>query len=195
MDNKNVIFITGTPCTGKTTLSKNLVNRLANHYNVKLISFNDFAFENDLILGTDEDKDYKIVDIENLDPLLNREISDFFATESSKPPFVIVEGHLAHLCSNSFHVCVLRLNPHILKERLSKRDYSHLKIKENLEAECLGVCSVEAYEKHKNNISEIDTSNMSQEEIVKIIFSILFNNKSYPVGSVDYLNYITELNL
>ena len=192
MDN-NIIFISGTPCTGKTTLSKNLANKLTD-YNVKLISINDFAFSHDLILGIDEDKGYKIVDIENLDPILNKEIMEFISTESDKPPFVIVEGHLSHLCSTTGHVCILRLNPDLLKERLSKRNYSTLKINENLEAECLGVCSVEAYE-HQSNVSEIDTSNLSSDELVDVVCSILFDNKSYPLGSVDYLNYITELNL
>lgn len=58
----NTIFISGTPCTGKTTVSEALFNRLNNedHYDVKLVKANDLAFDNDLILGDDPDKAYKV---------------------------------------------------------------------------------------------------------------------------------------
>ena len=59
---KNTIFITGTPCTGKTTVSEVLSEKL----NCKLIKINDLAIENDYVLGIDEDKGYKIIDIEAL---------------------------------------------------------------------------------------------------------------------------------
>ena len=52
------IFITGTPCTGKTTLASKL--------NGHLIKINDIAIEHDFVLGIDEDKGYKVIDIEKL---------------------------------------------------------------------------------------------------------------------------------
>ena len=56
------IFISGTPCTGKTTVSELLASRL----NCKLIKINDLAIENDFVLGIDEDKGYKVIDIDAL---------------------------------------------------------------------------------------------------------------------------------
>mgnify|MGYP002509030471 CR=1 FL=1 len=59
-----VIFISGTPCTGKTTVATELNEFLSdNGLDSKLIKINDFAFENDLVLGEDPDKFYKVIDI------------------------------------------------------------------------------------------------------------------------------------
>ena len=61
-----IIFITGTPCVGKTTIASNLVDNLSNDFNTKLIKINDLAIENDFVLGIDDEKGYKIIDIEQL---------------------------------------------------------------------------------------------------------------------------------
>ena len=56
---------------------------------------------------------------------------------------------------------VLRVRPEILRLRLEKRDYSELKVRENLEAEAMGVCTAEAYDIYGENISEIDASDLT----------------------------------
>ena len=43
----NVIFISGTPCTGKTTVSELLSEKLG----WNLVKINDLAISNDLVLG------------------------------------------------------------------------------------------------------------------------------------------------
>ena len=54
------IFISGTPCTGKTTVSKVLYNKLKLKNDVKLIHVNDLVdLNNNLVLGFDTKKDYK----------------------------------------------------------------------------------------------------------------------------------------
>ena len=149
----NVIFISGTPCTGKTTVSE----RLAEKLNWELVKVNDLAISNNLVLGIDEDKGYKIIDIDALNELLSDIIS--------KTDNLIVEGHLSHLCEGADKMIVLRLNPSILKNRLEERNYSESKIQENLEAEALAVCSAEAYEIYGDKTNEIDASDKSVEEI------------------------------
>ena len=119
--------------TGDSNLSDN-------GFDSKLIKINDFAFENDLVLGEDPDKLYKVIDIDGLNESLNEEI------DKSSDCVLIVEGHLSHLCEGADKMIVLRLNPSILKNRLEERNYSESKIQENLEAEALAVCSAEAYE-------------------------------------------------
>ena len=52
------IFITGTPCVGKTTLASRL--------NGRLIKINDLAISHGFVLGIDENKGYKVIDIEKL---------------------------------------------------------------------------------------------------------------------------------
>ena len=90
-----VIFISGTPCTGKTTVAIELNDYLSdNGFNSKLIKINDFAIENDLVLGEDPDKFYKVIDIDKLNDCLNGEINNFLSTDTNGSiKVLIVEGH------------------------------------------------------------------------------------------------------
>ena len=188
-----VIFISGTPCTGKTTVSIELNDYLSdNGFNSKLIKINDFAFENDLVLGEDPDKSYKVIDIDKLNDCLNKEINDFkssYGNNQNEISVLIVEGHLSHLCEGADKMIVLRLNPSILKERLEKRNYAESKIQENLESEALAVCSAEAYEIYGDNGSEIDVSDKSIEEVRDLILEIATDDFESPLGSIDFMEW------
>ena len=180
-----VIFISGTPCTGKTTVASDLNDYLSsNGFHSRLIKVNDFAIENDLVLGEDPDKLYKVIDIDGLNESLNEEI------DQNSNCILIVEGHLSHLCEGADKMIVLRLNPSILKGRLEERNYSASKIQENLEAEALAVCSAEAYEIYGDEVSEIDASDKSIEEIRDLILDIATDNLECPVGSIDYMEWL-----
>ena len=182
-----VIFISGTPCTGKTTVANDLNEYLSdNGFDSKLIKINDFAFENDLVIGEDPDKFYKVIDIDGLNDCLNEEITQISNS------ILIVEGHLSHLCEGADKMIVLRLNPSILKDRLEERNYSESKIQENLEAEALAVCSVEAYEIYGDKTNEIDASDKSVEEIRDLIIAIAADKMECPVGSIDFMEWILE---
>ena len=176
---KKTIFITGTPCTGKTTVSEVLSNRLG----CKLIKINDLAIENDFVLGIDEDKGYKVIDID----ALNEKVSDIIA-ESDE--LIIFEGHLAHLCSGADKVIVLRVHPDILRTRLEGRNYSDSKIRENLEAEAMGVCTAEAFDEYGDRISEIDVSDLSVDEAVDLIGDVILDEVDFPVGEVDFMGWL-----
>lgn len=176
---KNTIFITGTPCTGKTTVSEVLSEKL----NCRLIKINDLAIENDYVLGIDEDKGYKIIDIDALNDKVSQIIRD-------SDELIIFEGHLAHLCSGADKVIVLRVHPEILRKRLEERDYSESKIQENLEAEAMGVCTAEAFDEYGNMISEIDVGELSIDEIVDLIDDVISDKKEFPVGEVDFMEWL-----
>lgn len=209
--NNQVIYISGTPCTGKTTVSTKLNDYLKeNNFNTCFIKINDLAIEKDLVLGEDPDKFYKVIDIDKLNLILNEEIDDFLnkssnsdcpdsslesSSESSSvgssesSNIVIVEGHLSHLCEGADKMIILRLNPKELESRLKGRDYSDSKINENLEAEALAVCSAEAYEIYGGNASEIDTTNKSIEEVIDMIINIISGQLESPVGSIDFMDW------
>ena len=176
---KNTIFITGTPCTGKTTVSEVLSEKL----NCRLIKINDLAIENDYVLGIDEDKGYKIIDIDALNDKVSQIIRD-------SDELIIFEGHLAHLCSGADRVIVLRVHPEILRKRLEERDYSESKIRENLEAEAMGVCTAEAFDEYGDRISEIDVGELSIDEIVDLIDDVISDKKEFPVGEVDFMEWL-----
>ena len=189
-----VIFISGTPCTGKTTVANDLNDYLSgNGFNSKLIKINDFAIENDLVLGEDPDKFYKVIDVDKLNDCLNNEINDFLSEDSDNSiKVLIVEGHLSHLCEGADKMIILRLNPSILKNRLEERNYSESKIQENLEAEALAVCSAEAYEIYGEMASEIDVTNQSIEETRDSILAIASNNLECPLGSIDFMEWLLK---
>lgn len=175
----NIIFISGTPCTGKTTISEVLSEKL----NWNLVKINDFAISNNLVLGIDEEKGYKIIDIENLNTSLQNIIS--------KEENLIVEGHLSHLCFGADKMIVLRCRPEILEERLSARNYSSSKIRENLEAEAMGVCSAEAYEIYnRGNLFELDVSDLSVIEIVSILLDVISGEKTLNFGEIDFMDWL-----
>ena len=176
---KKTIFITGTPCTGKTTVSEILSDKLG----CKLIKINDLAIENDFVLGIDDEKGYKVIDIDALDEKVSQIISD-------SDELIVFEGHLAHLCSGADKVIVLRVRPEVLKSRLEGRDYSEAKIRENLEAEARGVCTAEAYDIYGEEVSEIDVTDLSVDEIVEILIDVIDGRKSFDVGQIDYMDWL-----
>ena len=181
-----VVFISGTPCTGKTTIATELNEYFSsNGFDSKLIKVNDFAIENDLVLGEDPDKFYKVIDIDKLNESLNKEID----ISKSKNQILIVEGHLSHLCEGADKMIILRLKPSSLEERLKERDYSESKINENLEAEALAVCSAEAYEIYGEKTNEIDVTDKSIEEIRDMMIDILCDNLECPIGNIDFMDW------
>ena len=173
------IFITGTPCTGKTTVSEKLSQKLG----CRLIKINELAIENDFVLGIDDEKGYKVIDI----PALNEKVSQII---SGSDELLIFEGHLAHLCDGADKVIVLRVRPEILKKRLEARNYSEAKIRENLEAEAMGICTSEAFEIYGDNISEIDVSELAIDEIVDEIGDVILAKKTFGFGEIDFMDWL-----
>lgn len=174
----NIIFISGTPCTGKTTISEALSQKL----NWKLVKINDLAISNNLVLGIDDDKGYKIIDIDALNEALLNIIS-----ESDN---LIVEGHLSHLCSGADKLFILRCRPEILEKRLALRDYSDAKIRENLEAEALGVCSSESLDIYENNVYELDVSDLTVDDVVSILLEVIDGKKELSFGEIDFMGWL-----
>ena len=171
------IFITGTPCTGKTTLASRL--------NGRLIKINDLAISHGFVMGTDKQKGYKVIDIEKLSRHVDELTRDC-------DELLIFEGHLTHLCDGADKVIVLRVSPEVLKKRLEARDYPDSKVRENLEAEALGVCSAEAFEKYPDTTFELDVTDLSVDEAVELIEDVIANGGDYPVGSVDFMDWLLE---
>ena len=174
----NIIFISGTPCTGKTTISEKLSEKL----NWELVKINDLAISNNLVLGIDENKGYKIIDIDALNDLLLEIISEH--------DNLIVEGHLSHLCSGADKLIVLRCRPEILKERLALRNYSSSKINENLEAEAMGVCSAESLDIYDYNVCELDVSDLTIGDAVSILMDVIDGQKELSFGEIDFMDWL-----
>lgn len=178
-----IILITGTPGVGKTTVSRVLRDKLGAH----LIVINELVDEKHLYTGIDEERGYKIVDMDALFEEL-----DNITGKIDKPNYILVEGHLSHFYKNSDIVIVLRANPDSLNDRMKVKGWKESKINENIEAEAIGICSYEAYEIHGKKANEIDTSDISPQEVSDLIIEVINGDKEFPIGNVDYLEYLTN---
>jgi len=166
------IAITGTPCTGKSEISRLLSEKL----NYKLISINELAEKLNAFTGYDKKRECKILDMDKLEKEIKKLKGNF-----------IIEGHTAHLFPSDI-VIVLRCNPETLKKRLEKAYPSNpFKVQENLEAEILGVITSEAVMDNKR-VYEIDTSEKNVKENVDDILKILGGKTDeFKVGKIDWL--------
>ena len=140
------IIITGSVCTGKTTLAK----KLAKKNNLTYIDINKLIKQHKLSEGFDKKRDCEIIDARKLNKVLIKKI------KSSKKQ-LIIDSHLSHYLPKKYVekciVCKCSLKE--LKKRLQKRKYAKEKIEENLQAEIMDVCLNEANEnKHKIEIIE-----------------------------------------
>ncbi len=157
----SVILIGGTPGTGKTEVAKILGERL----DLQVISLGELALEADCVSSHDEDRDTSVVDEDCLVDAIEGKIQE--VNEEA-----IFEGHYIDLVPYSVvsHVFVLRTHPEVLKHRLMRRGWAMKKVQENVEAEVLGVCQLDAHESFgEDEVTDIDTTELSLSEVADMI--------------------------
>ena len=163
--------LTGTPGTGKTTIS-NALNKKTLH----LSEIYSEASEEKTI------SDEWLIDVEKLNRIFHKRKGDSF----------IVEGHLSHTLKDVERVIVLRCDPNVLKPRMEKRNYSKSKIRENLEAEAMGIIYSEAIEIFdKTNVAQLNTTNCTGEQAAEVLEQF-FEGKVKLDETIDYSERIME---
>lgn len=194
-----LIGLTGTPGTGKTSVSKLLEKRSG----WKIIYLNDLIKEEHLYTEVDKKRDAVVADME----LIRERLAGIFEYEKGqdgekekvngeeKENITIIESHLAHYITDI--VIVLRAYPPELKKRLEKRGYSEEKINENAEAESIDLILAEAFEWCKK-VFEVNTTGRTAEEtaedVEKIIGHLLSGKEDelqeYSPGSLDWIDSV-----
>lgn len=141
-----IIAISGTPATGKTKVAKELSKK----YKLKYIDLSSIK-KNKLYESYDKSLKTYIIDIEKVKKFLIKLIKE--------NKNLIIDSHLSHLLNKKYiDLCIItKCDIKVLKKRLVKRKYPEKKARENLDAEILDTCLVEAKEK-KHNIKVIDTT-------------------------------------
>ncbi|MHA1409841.1 MAG: adenylate kinase family protein [Candidatus Odinarchaeia archaeon] len=180
-----VIVISGSPGTGKTIISKKVSEKLG----IPHINLTETALREKFIVEEDKSRSTKIVDEEALINYLKRKIKGVKGK-------IIIEGHYADIVPKMFVECciVIRTEPRVLEKRLKNRGYHMEKIKENIQAEILGVCvndCINAY--GKNNVYEIDNSTKQLDDVIEEVIEIIeMKTKKYLVGKINWLATLSD---
>lgn len=155
------VAITGTPGTGKTTVSRKFEDE-----RYEVIHLTEYVKEKGL--GEYGEKEFEVDVPEMVEALKNE-------------GFDVVEGHLAHHVP--VDVCVvLRTRPDRLRERLNERDYSEKKVEENVQSEILDIVLSEAVE-NQETVVEVDTTGKTGEKVFEEV------KKKIEEGGSDYGNF------
>src|SRR3989338_7729746 len=123
-----IIVITGTPGTGKSVLAK----FVAKKYKLSLVQDKVFARKNKCGKIDAKTKEFE-VDLQKF----RKKIKEFLKTRSNS----VLEGHLfCEFPLKADKVFVLTCEPKILEKRLRKRNYSEVKVLDNVFCEQEGYC-------------------------------------------------------
>jgi adenylate kinase len=183
---KQVILITGTPSVGKTTTAQLLAEKLEGLY----IDLTELALKESLTKGKDRKRNTTIINETAMRKALGKIIDETLRTT------IIIDGHYAPNVTppeQSTLIFVLRRDPSDLREIMKKRGYTESKILENLQAEILDVCLVEALNiKSEAKTCEIDATHKVPEQIVKEILRIIADPAKCCVGIVDWLGKLEK---
>ena len=178
-----VILLTGTPCVGKTTTARVLAEKLGAGY----INLTDYTKTYGLILEEDKERQTIVVDEQAMRKSLGESIN---AAKTD----IIIDGHYAAAVTPSEFVTqifVLRRNPIELKAQMQHCGFSEAKIEENLSAEILDNCLIEALQHQpQDKVCEVDVSGQTTENIVDDMLKVLNHTKKCCSGFVDWLGML-----
>ncbi|MFB6159590.1 MAG: adenylate kinase family protein [Haloferacaceae archaeon] len=168
------VALTGTPGTGKTTVSERL--------DVPVVHLNEVVESEGLWTDRDEERDSLVADVDALGDWVDR-------NEPSTGP-VVVESHLAHLL-DADRVVVLRCRPADLERRLRDRGVAPAKARENAESEALDVVLGEAVERHgAGAVYEVDTTDRDPDEVAADVRAVVAGERDPSAGTVDFTDYL-----
>ena len=140
MKRKPIICVTGTPGCGKTRLAK----RIALKKKLLYVPLNDILRNEGIYERYDQKFHSYVVDEKKVRKILIGLVRAARMLGNG----LVIDSHLSHEVPGRYadECIVVKCELKTLKNRLKKRGYSERKIRENLDAEILDVCLVEARE-------------------------------------------------
>jgi adenylate kinase len=181
---RQIIIVTGTPGVGKTSVS----NQLAEDLKAVHLDLANTVKDLEFYLGKDPKRDTLIVDLKRLVTFVNGFLRKIDSV-------TIISGHYAvDVVSPARNVAVfvLRCEPQELKKRLEDKSYDSRKIDENVEAEILDVCFVDAVNAFGlENVYEIDTTHRGVNGIAVDIERLL-KGKKQSEKKIDWLGRLEK---
>jgi adenylate kinase len=178
---RKVVVITGTPGTGKTTISRMIARTLK----ASFIDLEHLTREERMHCRYDDERKTRIVPVSRLRVAIRKQaaradrglVIDSHISLSIGPPLTLVNA------------IVLRCDPLILAQRLERRRWSKSKIKENLQAEILDICLWDAVKEYEwGKIREIDTSGKTPNHVMRQVMKSLSERRSRQKPEVDWMS-------
>lgn len=167
------VAVTGTPGTGKTTVTELLDTDLDVEH------LNDLVASEGLYNEVDDARGSKVVDVEAA--------RAYFEDRED----VLVESHLAHHLDDLDRVVVLRCEPGELDDRLQDRGEPPEKAGENAESEALDVILSESVRDHgRDAVYEIDTTDRDPDSVASDVRAVLDGDREPSAGDVDFTDYL-----
>jgi len=152
--------------------------------NARYINLTEIIKQKNLDTFIDSNRETLVVDTENVSKIIQETLDK---TEG----IIIIEGHFVVFVVPKNEVdivLVLRRDPRELKDVLLKRGYNDKKLWENITAELLDICLVDALSSSDiSKVCELDVSGKSIESVVEEVIFILNNRKECKYGEVDWL--------
>jgi adenylate kinase len=178
----SVILVGGSPGTGKTKVAKILGSKLS----VEAISLGELADEYGCITAEDKARNTGIINEDCL-------VDALIGLTDDKSRRIIIEGHYIDLVPSSSvqWVFILRTHPETLRKRLAERNYSNTKVAENVEAEVMGVCQMDALDAFgEERVFEIDTTELSAPQTAEKVEELM-KKESSPTR-IDWMEQLEE---
>jgi len=174
----DLIAITGTPGTGKTTATDRLDR--------PVVHLNALVRDEGLDTGVDPERGSRIVDLEAVEDRIAERVR---ATDGP----LVVESHVAHELGAD-RVIVLRCAPEIVAERLRDRGESGATARENAESEALDLVLSAAVERHGEGVVyEIDATDSPPSAVADAIEAAIAGDREPSAGMVAFDAYLDRV--
>lgn len=165
-----ILAIAGTPATGKSSVAA----KLADITGWKLVGLNELAESKTLYSGFDEERDCMEVDLDA--------VREEVAQISSENVNLIIESHYSQDIPSDL-VIMLRANPGELRRRAKGKGWGFNKTEENVVAEIMEECKIDAMMQGRKMV-ELDTTNSTSEEVAKGIAQLLQDSGMFLLSDV-----------
>jgi adenylate kinase len=180
------IVVTGTPGTGKTTISKHFAKEIGARY----LSITRLVNANALFSNIDRTRRTKVIDLERTRPFVGEAIreSNLVAVIDTHVPDAISRAQVKN-------VLVLRCHPLVLEARLRRKGWRATKIRENVLAEILDACYTTSRQYYgANKVFQLDTSTATVSKSVSQAGQIL-TGKAPRGFAVDWIGVLKREHL
>ncbi len=177
----------GTPCVGKTEVSKLLAKKLRALH----VDLGKLVVDEKLSSGEDRERGTLIADRAKVAERVRQIIE-----ENGSKKEIIIDSHYATDVIDSetaTKVFVLRRHPDELRKVMTERGWQEQKIRENLAAEVLDVCLFDAVKAvGTEKVCEIDVTSRTPEEVAREILQILSGKELCTNGNIDWLGKLEQ---